>query len=297
MIAFSVLIHEKVEIVIDQINNFQRFNPGSIIILHISKQFRSELGESLEQLKNISNVFINPVSLNTGLGDNSQLFAHLENMRFIVKQSLNFDYFSFHASNDMFVRKGLYAYLMNFEAGSDNLLIDDKPEWVQRKAALKDKLLKKLVHENRITIRGSQIEGSFMNRHTAIKTIETANKYNIGPNYTRFELFLNRLFKIRYFRKLIRVIFPGVFYAKEEVYFSTIINMCAKNLGRPYVYINWRNNAIIEIEDVKAVIKQDWQFLFNKKNIKNGANVEFFAVKRIARDIKDPIRQYINMHC
>jgi len=300
IILFSILVHEKLEIVVDQVNNFKKFNPKSLIIIHLSKSFRCQIESLIYELERMDNVYLNPISLDTGIGDNSQLFGHIGNIRYALEKSLNFDYISLHASNDMFVCEGLDLYLRNFEVGSSNFQIIKKKNWIQGKAALKDKVLLNILKDNSKTVedlRGSQVEGLFMSENIVIKVIDIFDKYNISSNLSLIGRLIKKMFKSRYLKKIIIILNPSYFYAKEEVYFATIINLFAHKIGQPYVYVNWANNLNIDVEDIIAIRNSDWSFLYHKLNENSNSKRVFYAVKRVQRDVNDPIRQYINSNC
>jgi hypothetical protein len=299
-IVFSVLVHEKTEVVLDQIHNFQKFNNDSAVILHISRKFKLGIGSEICKFRELDNVYINPVSFDTGIGDNSQLYAHMENISYALALPIDFEYIALHASNDMFVSKGLFSYIGKYEAGTDNAQIDAGSSWQQSRSAFGDRELKKLSKQfdiNKFSLRGSQVEGTFMKREIAIKVLNLYSSFKPGksPNFIRKSLIL--LFKYRYPRKIIRTLLPGMFYAKEEVYFPTLINLCAGSLGRPYVFINWKNNLVVEESDILAIMKQDKDYLSDKSKSQYDPLHCFFAVKRVNRDINDPIRRYINNNC
>ena len=95
-IIFSIPIHEKLEVVLDQVYNFKCFNPKSAIVFHISKGFNyqdSHITKSRfeEEIKQIGDVYINPESVRTGFADIIQ--AHISNFKYI-SSILDFDYFS-----------------------------------------------------------------------------------------------------------------------------------------------------------------------------------------------------------
>ena len=105
-IVFSIPIHEKLEVVIDQIINFFYFNQNCAIVFHISQGFNyKQSGLSLEEFKEriaqIGNVYINPESVRTGRDDIIQ--AHLSNFKFVYS-FLEFDFFSLCASNELLLK-------------------------------------------------------------------------------------------------------------------------------------------------------------------------------------------------
>ncbi len=297
-IIFSILVHEKIEIVLNQIDNFNKFNPNSGIILHLSKKFRNELGDSVNIIESLNNVYINPSSIDTGLGDNSQFFAHHLNLEYLLKSKINFDYIGFHASNDMFVKPGLYEYIKQYDAGSDNSIQDKNSTWRQAKMAFNDpnlKTYKKYKSELNNQIYGSQIEGSYISKQTAKKINNDVINYSLGLKYSLHQDIMRSFIKNKYFHFLFNLLFPGFYYAKEEIYMAMLIKGNAVNISKPYVFINWKNNLKISESEISAIINENYDYLSNISSISIDRNkFNFFAVKRVERLINDPIRVFIN---
>lgn len=262
-IMFSLPIHEKLEVVLDQIINYRFFNPESGIVLHFSDGFDYEnsgitRSEFEEAIKKVGNVFINPKSIRTGLLDIIQV--HLLNFEYIEK-ICTFDYFALCASNELFIKHGVYQSMRNYDCGVGYMKVYQNTEWIQGEKAQKDKVLQKILHDiagNEVI--GSQVEGSFFKK----------------------ELFHNicKIIKKRYDYKLMEV--P---YAREEVYFSTIVwNL--KRGGKEFriykngmfTYMPWERNLKIELDDIKRL----WE-----------ETSSFFSVKRVSRELNDYIRSYI----
>ncbi len=87
----------------------------------------------------------------------------------------------------------------------------------------------------------------------------------------------------------------GFIYAKEEVYFATLAqDLTSNHLEHNYCYIDWLNGLNITQNDVDLVLNNDFTLLKSIKQYNYTLNFfNFFAVKRIHRDINDPIRRYI----
>lgn len=107
-IIFSIPVHEKYEVILDQCLNFHFFNPNSGIVLHFSKGFNAQSSQIDKNtfdkaIEKLDYVFINPYSVRTGWYDIIQ--AHISNFEFILKNNIDFDYFSLCASNELFLEK------------------------------------------------------------------------------------------------------------------------------------------------------------------------------------------------
>ena len=265
-IVFSVPVHEKWDVVLDLVINYMHFNPECAIVLHVSKDFnesesimkREEFESAIHQ---IGNVFINPVSLRTGFADIIQ--AHISNFKYLCSIS-EFHFFAMCASNELFVKKGLYEHIEDYDCGVDIFFPEDRPIWRVGHFAKEDKDLKSmLVEMGGDGIVASHIEGTFYTRkifQSIVAIIEKCYDYNTME----------------------------VPYPREEIYFSTVLwNMAQQNKSikvlNPGIFtlVNWKiryNRMTISIDDVKR-----------------SQNVEsfFYSVKRVDRNINDYIRAYI----
>lgn len=106
---------------IDQILNFTTLNPGCGIVLHMSQGFdwrKSELGseEFDEIIKDFPNVFINTESVRTGAYDIIQ--AHISNYKY-VRSIVDFEFYCMCASNELFIKPGLYEHIKEYDCGVD----------------------------------------------------------------------------------------------------------------------------------------------------------------------------------
>jgi hypothetical protein len=284
-VIFSILVHEKLDVVLNQIANFVKFNPKCVIIIHLSHSFRADLGKKIEKISSLDHVIINNKSIRTGHCDNSQFYAHFSNLLLLKKNRIVFDYVCFHASNDMFVQYGLTDYLSNFETGFG--FFQARGTWYQGRHALKDQILLKALKKLDLdveSLRGSQVEGSFMCYDVYKKVIALISKNRLHRN-SRFR---ESIRTIRDFNKKKNLYFPGLpegmFYAKEEVYFPTFSYLFStKNCG-PYVFMNWENELRVTEADILRIIDAGNKDMTTAK----------FAVKRVERDMNDPIRKFIN---
>ena len=102
---YSLPAHEKPDVLIDQINNINRFNQqfSVLIVLHLSKRFNLS-DEQVKEIAEQPNVLINPERIITGFMDGSLFEAHLSNINHIYSLKINFRHFIFLASNMMFIR-------------------------------------------------------------------------------------------------------------------------------------------------------------------------------------------------
>ena len=110
MIYISIPIHEKLEVVKNQAENFARFFPEAMIVFHVSNQaaFSPEQAREFLKEQKVKNALINPVQVETQWG--SIIRAHLQNIVFILEQG-DAKKVCFHSSNDMLVKDGISDFL------------------------------------------------------------------------------------------------------------------------------------------------------------------------------------------
>ena len=265
-IVFSLPVHEHFEVVLDQILNITTLNPSCAIIIHESPVFdyansllsRESFCDNIIELKLDSCVFINPHRVRTGLYDIIQ--AHLANFKYAY-ELLQFDFFSMLSSNELFIKSGLYNNIKGYDCGLDKKHIFKGMPIDSKLKALDDDDLSTILDELNIKeVYSSQIEGSFYKKDI-FKIIAT-----IIENHYDY-----RQMKIK--------------YAREEVYFSTILWALNKNgkynvlFNGTFTFVPWnRKSLLVNMFDIKKYEKED-----------SG----YFSVKRVDRNLADNIRAYI----
>lgn len=259
-ILFSIPVHEKTEVVLDQIVNIQHFNPKCCIVLHISRGFdyASEyLNEAsfFHVLEKMDDVLINPNRLRSGLEDIIQ--CHISNFRYAFEH-VDFDYIMFSASNELFFKFGLWNDIKNYDCGpSRRSIIREGTEWAQGRRALEDNGFKDAINSMGISqIFEGQFEGSYMKRDMMHKLSDIIESFYDYQNMT-------------------------IKYAREEVFFHTFIaalypDVCIRNDNT--TYMNWGNNLRVSVADVMNLVRYD---------------NHYFSLKRVPRNINDEVRTFI----
>ena len=265
-IVFSIPVHEKFEVVLDQIMNINFYNKNCAIIIHLSQVFdykNSLLSrEEFETIVfEIGNVYINPDSLRTGPFDIIQ--AHISNFYYMYG-ICNFTFYSMLASNELFVKTNLLSHISGYDCGiQTNRNAKNNMEWVQAACAVMyDEDLPKILRElNSADIYGSQIEGTFYKRELLFEICNLITKHYDYKGMT---------FK----------------YAREEIYFSTIAMALAEDRKITvmengfFTYVPWEN-----IDDMRYVP------YFRINSLRKENNV--FAIKRVDRKLNDPVRCFV----
>ena len=267
--VISIPVHEKTEVVIDQIFNYKFFCPNCGIVLHISKSFNWQDSFHNEKefrflLSQFENVFVNPKSLNTLWGD--IIHAHILNFEYI-SQVADFEYFSMGSSNDLFIRR--MPNFKNFDASFSGKKFNaaasaDDEIWYWDKQCRNDKYLMEILKSNGATLYDviqSQIEGSCYSK-TLFQEIVTAIKKHYGENEVSDK--------------------NKVIYPREEVYFPTLANLFNKNGNlkfndNNYTFIAWGKPGMIPtVQEIT--------------DIANGKMEGKYSIKRVLRTLDDKLR-------
>ena len=317
-VLVSLAVHEKPDVIKDQIKNFKFFLKNVVFILHVSKSYFDKY--NIEELKGIEDVYINPENLITKWGN--IVSTHISNYNY-AKDNIKFDYIIFHSSNDMLVKHGAYEYIIQYDAGYQLRKVNkNNVHWWPAFLAMKDSQLEQM--KNRIgqsTLIASQLEGSFYKKEIMDKVIEIINLYYDESSSTSF-------------------------YPKEEFYFSTLSSAVSdwSKIGKPIIFseihrfdrtlwnlkeifrkinkwtfskiFGWKlyflfenllNTVLfkskfykIKEKDINKINNSDKRYL-RKQNFLNDGSGSFqlydisnlFGVKRVEREYNNKIRKYI----
>ena len=267
-IVFSIPVHEKYEVVLDQCLNFLYFNEHCAIVLHISQGF-DEVNSAIssfrfrEIVNDIEGIYINDESVRTGLSDIIQ--AHISNYRYACK-TIEFEYFSMCASNELFVKSGLYEQINKYDCGVEFFQYIERPSWEPAKYAVKDITLREILSDfESMDIMPSHIEGSFYSNKIFNEICNAIEKH-----------YDYRMMTVKYPRE--EVYFPSVLYAMIQK------NENIKIYPQLFTLVHWNidrlvyNNMHIGLRDIRSCSKE---------------NNSFFTVKRIDRVLNDYRRVYI----
>ena len=259
-ILFSIPVHERPEVVLDQINNFLHFNPDCCIVLHISSEFRFDSDYISEEdffraFGDIDRVYVNPNRLRSGLEDIIQ--CHISNFRYAY-ENIEFEYIVFASSNELFFRSGLLDDISQYDCGPGNrILVNDDTNWIQEKHIIGDKEFIEALKKWGIShIFSGQFEGSFMRRDMMLKISDKIESFYDHRSMT-------------------------VKYAREEVFFHTFIAAFYQeaHVRRDNTtYMDWSNDLRVCVADV-----------INRLHV----NDEKYSIKRVPRYINDEVRAFL----
>ncbi len=291
MILLSIAVHEKPEVVLDQLDNFRKFAPDAGIVIHMSGQMAEEFPETADMLRAIEGVWVNTNSFYTGLG--LLLKCHVSNFLYMEKTGIQFSHFCLHSSNDLFVKSGVEDYIRKHDYGFFQFNLFDHLNFCHWKTDfLKDRSYKKLMRclNSSITHYVSQVEGTFYPRDAfrdfsiwfqrfAWVEIPWPIHYVHGT-HKRLVLLFERLQRNPRWRRFLL----GYFYTTEEFYPPNFFATRCSNPGTPYCFMNWGADLQVTVSDVEMI---------RNGTVPTGSYKELYSVKRIARDLKNPLRQWI----
>ncbi|MGL5901211.1 MAG: hypothetical protein ACRCZO_00865 [Cetobacterium sp.] len=300
--CISIPVHEKFDVILDQINNINYFLKGAMIILHLSKSFEIK-DEEIKILESFGNVYINSERVSTKWGH--ILHAHISNWNFVKK--FEYEYFIFHSSNDMFIKSGLEEEIVKYDyyfpLGKFN------ENWIGYNKVFKDEsfmnLLKKLDIKNE-EIYQCLTEGNYFRKDIINKVFEILEELKIDENsiYPREEIWTptisNYVIK-KYFSHM----------KKGKNYMFTEIALPRKKVLKTLTFMERikyylkKNIVRVTRENKKERIRLEVIYpSIIEKLIKNPEELEHltsetypiqncFGIKRVDREINSNLRKYL----
>jgi hypothetical protein len=268
-ILFSLMAHENNDIVRLTIANVQQHVKNCSIVVHASlvwKDFDPTIAE-------IPGVYVNNIRCTTKNGD-SQFGIHLSNYHHACLTTIPFTHFCILHTSEMFVKSGVEELIAQYPYSLwyNRTTMPRGMTWHPMIYALQNNVFDDLVPDKSWYL-GSLIEGMWVTREIMEKMFEWGRAYPM------------RMAQL-----------PG--WCFEEVAFPTLVNWFGKEQPcvEPY---NAFFDKTLETTDVDKVINGEpvelWAMnCWNTSGIpvlSNGANK--YSVKRLSRDINDPVRQHI----
>lgn len=300
----SLLVHEKPEVILDQLRNFRRFVPGATIVIHLSLGFDFP-EDFIPEAIGLGQVHFNPRRVATNKVN--LLYPHLLNVRHILTLGpAETDFISFQASNDLLVRGGLEAHLQGYDIGyfSDGLL-DEKNEPIYASNVHTDKpFLALCAALNCRAIIKSQIEGLYAQvRHlrSVLKIIDDAG-FDMAAKRTYFaeEVMLPTLLHHVTAMENVRIGLPYILseIAIQMKYIEVRhrllgYNVCARILGRILKTVGPSRITTGLIDRIRAGDLGFYRFYGTGIGVRRFDARSSFGVKRVSREINDPLRKYI----
>ena len=313
MLYISIPVHENVQVVLSQCRNIV-FYTEAVVILHASNQhFQTKIRESVLKQHLESRIWVNTKSIKTAWGN---IFAaHIENLRFLKNTGLllDSDRIAFHASNDMFIKKGVESYIKTTTRSIYTPRIYEREAyWWPANKAREDEVLCNAMEaqfgKNWLLV-GGQLEGSVYTWKILEKLIIWYDKFlGTQPDtgcYPREE-----------------IIFPSFAFnlgdvPEKEVYLYSEVH---KYDSIVYKYFRKIDNFKIIPSALRYLMKKivsaglrRLSFLYKLKleDVKhgryarvcvydkactwyaNGSDMPIYAIKRVPRSINNDIRKYL----
>jgi len=211
----SIPVHERPDVILDQIANINRFFPEADIVLHVSAGYFEKY--KIEPICGQRGVYINPEHMETGWGN--IFLTHVNNFFFVETLGNKYDYFIFHSSNDLYVRHGVAEYIQQFDAGFNLHYLPKKyTYWWPCARAWEDPGLEACMEAiGQTRIIATQVEGSFYKMdivRTIMKTIlNCVDSGKVQPD-------------------------KGIYGTREEMFFSTLAECMVPRakIGRPFIF-------------------------------------------------------------
>jgi len=273
-ILFSTPVHENNDNIRDTLANARKYNPNCVFVLHVSANFK----DFDYSIGNTPDVLINPIQFATVHSQTSHVPLHFTNYKHAVDNNIDFDYVCVLHTSEMFIKPGMEDYIKNY-AYSLWFDQDTQPRvsiWPPFQVSYTNRIFQDLFDgSDPRNYVGNLIEGHWWKRELFEKMYQwTAAHYDI-----------------------MQMLWP---YACEEVYFATLGHHLAKGqpFGHPYCCFHHKNHYVDntqDVDDVRAnkdvVFWQPNNWVYNKVPFPGR---HLYSIKRINRDLDDPIRKYIN---
>jgi hypothetical protein len=266
-IIFSLTAHENIDCLYDLIDNIKK-----VFIYYDINILLSLTNRLNDVFDNDKYGFVKIVSIRENTYDiwgNINLFhQHILNMEYIFKNNLEYDFFWFVASNEMFIKivpqNFLEEYSLNIIDKKDNIddinyeiyynnLITTTHAWYWIDLAKKDTNMLNYLYKNKFVITGLQHEGLVLPSHLVL---ELFNEYKYN------KLHENSTFKD---------------YVMEEIFMSTYI----------YNKYNIKNYHTFCLRYIHTL------FDSNYDNIINNLSKITLSIKPVKRDYNDTLRSII----
>ncbi|MEO8626532.1 MAG: hypothetical protein ABI612_00320 [Betaproteobacteria bacterium] len=266
----SIPVHEQFNVVMDQVENVQLFNPSATVVLHISREFKNRF-LSRAQFVESERLLVNPTRLSTAR--QGLLPIHLSNYLY-ARDKAAADAFVLNASNDMYVSHGAARYIASHDAIVRPVPLAQDSDWAHIEKVRKHGYLRRLVdHLGGGEICASTPEGTAFPRALMDEMAE------ILTTRLPYES-------------------PSDAYPDEETVLPTIAARLASRLGLPFVMSEVTVGRKLDIGVIDEVRART--FHTPPKTFYGSAavypvydNSNLFAVKRVARRFDDPMRAYI----
>ncbi|MFM5932091.1 MAG: hypothetical protein ACKOPQ_14385 [Novosphingobium sp.] len=304
--GISLLVHEKIAVIVDQCVNFETFAPDSVIMLHVSASAdfsRDDLVAALAQ-QGCKRCIVNPVSAPSAWG--SIIAGHLANIEALAAYCPPEAHISLNASNDMLLRR------LPADEGSSGLRFEEREVsatslWYTGRQFGRSPALRSLF--DRIGIDraiGSQIEGSgyplglltelagkLRDCGAMLAALPDCSEEVIFPSWARQHLDRARAHPFVLFRSS-RLTGLGAAILPRAVRRTPLADLSQKAMNRIEAKTRSPNAHPADVAALiagQAIAEPGWPHA-----MANLGPRAFFGIKRVPRHIDDPLRCLIRKH-
>lgn len=157
----SLPVHERPDIVADQIANLRRFCPEALICLHLSAGYEGDPAP-FQALATVPGVLFNPRRLDT-VRDCGLFHVHVSNFLHAISAHPELGRVCLISSNELLVRHGLAEHLDAYHAGAQVQVYDPATDWhlFAKRVDTLPEIAELLRFLGLPTIFGGQAEGQF----------------------------------------------------------------------------------------------------------------------------------------
>lgn len=159
-IGISLPVHERVDILINQIINIYRHITNPLICIHLSRN-SSIIMEELRVTAELTGVILNEERFATQHGS-GLMAVHISNFK-LMKKLGGVDYLLFMSSNEMLIKSGLESHMSKYDLGIQVVTFEECPSWHLFNRGIEEIFEIKRFTEliNVSAIKGGQAEGQF----------------------------------------------------------------------------------------------------------------------------------------
>lgn len=163
-ILFSLPVHERPDIVRDQVENIHYFCPDASIVIHVSGLVASQIDE-FRRYCDLPRTFVNPTCHDTVWGKGI-LHTHVSNFYHALNTGIDFDKFALISSNELFVKHGVADFIGRYRLGAQTEVYDLSTDWhLFRPAMLEDQRVRRVLDRLGFPVFfGGQAEGQFFDK-------------------------------------------------------------------------------------------------------------------------------------
>ena len=287
MILFSLPVHERIDIINNQIQNIFKYNPDSKIILHVNISYK-DFDESI--ILKHPNVFINSKRFHYNPGK-GLLWIHTQNFFEAIRLNINFEYFALLASNEMFIRNGLYDYVKKNKNGIQLVEFNKENLWHNFHKNLEndDNMINLLNRINLHKFYGGQAEGNFFEKNVFSQIVDIYINVYCSYKLKNANFYEKKVIneKVNFYEKKViydkednniqnyinnNIILDTI--ENEEIILQTIFaSLSIENYTIPFTLQNYTNHIDYTIEFINNLLN-------NKVTIQDNTHRAYFNVLR-----------------